>query len=294
MTEKYYCRTCKGYRKHNVLFKKEKIGSNEWLRWSDDYLLVECSGCETISFIHIYGDDEMYDTTDNGLEYYYNTTVFPPILKDGTEIKDIYLLPGTIQTIYKETLSAFKAGCYILTAGGFRAIIEALCNNLRIKDGNLSIRINLLNESGYLTLSECKRLHSIRFLGNDSLHEMAIPKKEQLLLVLEIINHLLENLYIHDKKIENKIDVIIDTYDSFLNLIRNHISKEIIGKEISISELLGKSKRLIDKKDLDNFEKNFISEITKGQHDFISIIDPNEKKPSKYKIEKMPELPLPW
>ena len=294
MEEKYYCRTCKGYRKQKILFEKERSGSDDFLNWRDRYLLIECSGCETISFVHIYGDDEMYYTTDNGQEYYYNTTVFPPILKDGTEIKDIYFLPGSIQTIYKETLNAFKAGCYILTAGGFRAIIEALCNNLLIKEANLSVRINLLNETGYLTLSESKRLHSIRFLGNDSLHEMAVPKKEQLLVVLEIINHLLENLYIHDKKIENKIDVIIDTYDSFLNLIRNRISKEILGKEISIGELLGKSKRLIDKEDLNNFEMNLILEINEGKHDFISLINSGKKKPYMYKIEKMPELPLPW
>lgn len=297
MEEKYYCRNCKGVRKHNLLFEKSNSGSDDvdFLQWNDKYMVVECSGCETISFVNVYGDSEMYNTDNNGKsDYYSNTTIFPLFLEKGTEIEDIYLLPRTIQTIYKETIDAFKSGCYILTAGGFRAIIEALCNNLLIKEDNLSIRINLLYESGYLTLNESKRLHSIRFLGNDSLHEMAVPKEEQLLIVLKIINHLLENLFVHDKKIGDKIDVIIDKYDDFLNLIRSRISNDILGKETSIAELLGKSKRLIKKADIDKFEKSFILEITKGQHDFISIVSSNEKTNIKFKIDKIPDLPLPW
>ena len=57
---------------------------------------------------------------------------------------------------------------------------------------------------------------------------------------------------------------------------------------------MGKSKRVIDKKDLENFEKRFVLEITNGVHDFISTVSSNDKTPFKYKIEKMPELPLPW
>ena len=74
----------------------------------------------------------------------------------------LFYLPENIRGIYVETIAAFKANISILTAGGLRAIIEALCNHLKIKGANLSERIDLLHNKGHLTLSESKRLHSIR------------------------------------------------------------------------------------------------------------------------------------
>lgn len=104
-------------------------------------------------------------------------------------------------------------------------------------------------------MSESKRLHSIRFLGNDALHEMAKPKKEQLHLLLEILNHLLANLFINDKIIKGQIDTIIDKYEDFIVLIQNLINKDLINKELELDQLLGKSKRLIDKSKITDFKK---------------------------------------
>jgi hypothetical protein len=294
METMYYCRTCRGLRKHEILFTRKTSGNegDGILYWNEDYLVVECSGCGTISFVKIYGDSDMYDTDEeNGTyEYYTESTIFPFFLDGGIEIIEKYLLPETIKVVYNETIDAFKSKCYILTAGGFRAIIEALCNHLKIKKADLSTRIDLLNEKGHLTINESNRLHSIRFLGNDSLHEMAVPKKEQLLIVLEVINHLLENIFIQDKKIEGRIAVVIDSYDGFISLIRNKISEDKLGKELTITELLGNSRRVIKKNLLNKFEKEFSDEISNGSLDFVKIAAVENGKKNKYRIEKLPEF----
>jgi ABC-type arginine transport system ATPase subunit len=143
-----------------------------------------------------------------------------------------------------------------------------------------------------LTLSESKRLHSIRFLGNDALHEMEKPKKEHLYLLLEIVNHLLANLFINDKIIKGKVDTVIDKYEDFLILIQNLINTELINKELTLSELLGKSKRLIEKIKLTEFEKQFEKDISDGNFDYISLV--SGKEPKIYKIEKVPEQSIDW
>jgi len=296
MDKKYYCRNCNGLRNYKSLFEKKNKGSEEegYFEWIDQYNVIECAGCETISFLHEYGDNYMIKETEEGHEYYTDVTIFPFYLENGTEISEIHLLPKIIQTVYLETLNAFKSKCYMLTAGGYRAIIEALCNHLKIRKDDLSVRINLLNEKGYLTINESKRLHSIRFLGNDSLHEMEVPKPHQLLIVLEIINHLLTNLFIHDKKIANRIDVMIDKYEDFQIYISKLIKDENIGKEVSLNDFLGKSKRLFKKSDLIKFEETLIAEINDGKYNLISFIQKDEKSISKFKIEKKPEFTFDW
>jgi len=289
MKEKYFCRTCKGLRNHNELFIKKTRGGDDddFFQWIENYSVIECLGCETISFLKVYGNTDMVDHDYEGNpEYYFESTIFPNYLDKGNEIEALYYLPENIRGIYVETIAAFKSNVSILTAGGLRAIIEALCNHLKIKGANLSERIDLLHKKGHLTLSESKRLHSIRFLGNDALHEIEKPKKEHLYLLLEMINHLLANLFINDKIIKGKVETIIDTYEEFVRLIKSKITKDMIGASHNLLEILDKSKRLISKEKLKEYEEKFVSEITESKHDFIKIT--TEKPFIIYEIIKEP------
>jgi hypothetical protein len=288
--EKLHCNNCKGKRNHKKLFEKKIRGDDSGFVWLENYQVMECLGCENISFLKTYGDITMVYYDDDGLpDYYYDETIFPYFLEKGDELEYQYHLPEAIRIIYKETINAFKADSYILTAGGLRAIIEAICNHLRIKKNDLEKRIDALHSKGHLTLRESKRLHSIRFLGNDALHEITKPKKEHLHLLLEIVNHLLANLFINDKIIKGQVDTIIDKYEDFIVLIQNLINENLVNRELELDELLGKSKRLIDKSKLTDFEKKFESEVSSKKHDFIDSTD--EKK---YKITKVPEQSFKW
>lgn len=288
--EKRHCNNCKGKRNHKELFEKKIRGDDDGFVWIEKYQVIECLGCENISFLKIYGDVTMVDYDYEGNpDYYYDETIFPYFLEKADELKYQHHLPDSIKIIYKETIAAFKTDSYILTAGGLRAIIEAICNHLKIKKDNLEKRIDALHNKGHLTLSESKRLHSIRFLGNDALHEIAKPKKDHLYLLLEIINHLLANLFINDKIIKGKIDTVIDKYEDFIVLIQNLINDDLINKELELDELLGKSKRLIDKAKIAEFEKKFDDDVISEKHDFINSTDDK-----KYKIIKVPEQSFKW
>jgi len=295
MKEKYFCRNCKGLRNHKEIhIEKTRGGDDEgYFQWIRNFSIIQCLGCETISFLDVYGDTEMVEYNDEGEpDYYFDSTIYPSYLDKSDELDYQHYIPESIRLIYRETIAAFKANSYILTAGGLRAIIEAICNHLKIKKGNLADRIDLLHNKGHLTLSESKRLHSIRFLGNDALHEIEKPKKDHLYILLDIVNHLLANLFINDKKLKGKMDTIIDKYDEFLKLFQNKINKDMIGKEYSMKDILGKSVRLIPKKEYKKLEDELKKEIGLGKIDYISIVkEPDE---SIYKVEKEPEFAFDW
>ena len=294
MKEKYFCRKCKGLRNQKELYKKElRSGDeNDYFIWVENYSVIECLGCETISFLKVYGDTEMVEhDVDGNADYFYDKTIFPQYLEKGEELNYQYYIPENIKGIYIETISAFKSNLSILTAGGLRAIIEALCNHLKIKNDNLSVRIDLLHQKGHLTLSESKRLHSIRFMGNDALHEIVKPNKDHLYLLLELINHLLANLFINDKIIKGKVETLIDNYEEFLRLVKVKISEEMIEKKLSLIEILNKSKKLLSKEKLIEYEKKFTDEINENKHDFIKFEKTDKiinyeiiKAPSKYSL----------
>lgn len=292
MEHKYFCKECAGERNHKELFSKKINGSDDYdyLRWLNYYKVIQCLGCENISFLHIYGDTEMITHDEDGApDYYFDNNIYPQYLEKGRELEFSFYIPISIREIYLETIAALKSQSYILTAGGLRAIIEALCNHLKIKKDILSKRIDLLHKEGHLTLSESKRLHSIRFLGNDALHEIEKPKKVQLYLLLTIINHLLSNLFINDKIIKGRIETIVNNYDEFLMLIKSKISNDMVGKEITINEIIGKTKRAVPKEKFNGFEKELIKNTKASKYEFLKLENEKQKE-SMFKVIQKPSI----
>ena len=285
MKDKVFCKVCKGDRNHTEIHNIEERGGEEEsdFQYIHKFSLIKCNGCDNISFLETYGDTEMFNHVGpyGEQEYYDEKTVYPTYLKKGEEIYYKHHLPKKIRLIYSETISAFKANSSILTAGGLRAIIEAICNHLKISGNNLAERIDGLSKNGHLTTSESKRLHSIRFLGNDALHEMEVPKEEHLYLLLGIINHLLTNLFINDKIMKGKVETMVDTYDEFVRAIENKIEKDMIGKKFTLSEILKKSKRQLTKKNLNDFEDKLIKDLNGGEIKFLKSNLWNSKNISK-------------
>lgn len=293
MENKYFCRRCKGLTNHKLLFGKKISGVIEdyHIDWIENFNTIECLGCENISFLKIYSNTDMLYHKDNGeFDYEEELDIYPKYLENVEELKFTWVLPPKIKSIYSETILALKNELYILTAGGLRTTIEAICNHLKIKRGDLSTRIDLLHSKGYLSLNESKRLHSIRFLGNDALHDVEIPKKENIIILLGIINHLLENLFIQDKIMNESIFRIIDDFDDFLKAIRNNLGKKTLNEVYSLNDLLGNSRRLVKQKLVVEFEKKLVEEIENSNIDFLR---PTEEL-NKYEVIKLPDSIFDW
>ena len=65
---------------------------------------------------------------------------------------------------------------------------------------SLDGKISGLREKGHLTKNNAEVLHAHRCLGNDALHELQMPSVDELRLGIEIVEHVLVELYeIQDK-----------------------------------------------------------------------------------------------
>lgn len=175
------------------------------LSWSNEFQVIECQGCEIITFREVFWFSfEGEETTQE--------TLYPDRNFDTHKAKYFSNLPSKIQEIYKETLHSYNARNFILCAAGLRAIVESICTYQGIKDGpveiekpngekslkrkdNLEGKIYGIYEKGILAKGHADILHEYRFLGNSALHELEKPSAEELALAIEIIEHILESVF---------------------------------------------------------------------------------------------------
>jgi hypothetical protein len=226
---KIYCSRCGGETNHVVLKSATSQGSEvvavidghtETIDWSDDYQIIQCQGCETISFRHLswFSEAEEYYGLDN---YSDGTTtrLYPKRSKDTRPIRDYYNVPPILRRIYRESLDCFNNDSFTLCAAGLRAIVEGLCSTQGVTDGPVEVKkkdgttiiqrstslqgkIAGLKEKGILTESQIAILHEHRYLGNEAVHELSSPSQDELALAIEILEHTLEGLY----ELPDKVD----------------------------------------------------------------------------------------
>lgn len=205
---KSYCNKCNRPTNHKVL-KEEKIELDEenggW--WEQSmYQIIQCNGCDEISFRKLYTDVQMQAFSDTYEPYLQE--LFPKRGPHSIPIKSFNNLPLNVKGIYRETIDAFNNEQLILCCAGLRALIEGISLDKAIKGvlkkdkkggeylkTTLEGKIEGLSERGFLTIDNATSLHELRFLGNDALHELTKPSIQEIRLAIEIIELTIENIY---------------------------------------------------------------------------------------------------
>lgn len=209
-----HCIECKRPTRHLVTVSIDKTGSEYedregWsVDWSDHYQVIECQGCETVSFRHQNWFSEAQDFDDDGT----TERLYPLRNKDAINAKPFHNVPSNLRRIYTELIDCFNNDSPTLCAAGLRALVEGICAQQGILDGPVSVqakgggtqiqrrdnlegRIAGLQEKGLLTQASAQTLHEHRYLGNSAVHELARPSGDELKLAIEIVEHVLEQLY---------------------------------------------------------------------------------------------------
>ena len=115
-------------------------------------------------------------------------------------------MPIKIQRIYEETLLALNNGSPVLTGIGMRALVETVCNEKAAAGPDLFNQINDLEVKNIPTPTGAKILHQIRSLGNKAAHEVEPHSDKQLAIAMDVIEHLLTDVYILPKQVEDEFD----------------------------------------------------------------------------------------
>ncbi|EGS6764477.1 DUF4145 domain-containing protein [Vibrio parahaemolyticus] len=233
-----------------------------------EHLIVKCCGCESVSFALREHDIELaYLDDEDEWIVPITTEIFPKKNKGSLLNKS---MPDIVQNIYRESCNAYRDGALTLASIGFRATIEAVCNEQNIAGKELSTRINNLASKGLISKKDSARLHSIRFLGNDAAHDIKTPDSSSLDAALIIVEHLLTTLYVLDSESKGKLEEIIEDFDLLIELLDKKLSEFKKGEELPLQKILGKDIRRISG-NIKNVEKELNARIGKKQYQKLSF-----------------------
>ena len=195
------CTQCDGKTTHKVVSSYGLIqvyddGQN-YSDWTTDNQIIQCLGCKTISFRKASSGSEE-DHVDH-------VTIYPARV-DGIKGfgNDIRYLPINVRRIYDETLQALSNQSPILAGIGLRALLETVCKDKHATGNILLEKIDSLVSKHVLTPASASFLHKIRTLGNSSAHEVKPHSDKQLELAMNIVEHLLKDVYILPKQVESE------------------------------------------------------------------------------------------
>jgi hypothetical protein len=160
-------------------------------------------GCGSIRY-------RRYSISGDNLDEYnepepYNISVFPCDSSDtslrtaldfGEDNSSKPLVPDAVNKMYRETVSALNVGARTLAGGGLRATVEAICITQGITNGNLQNKIGELDKQNFLTKAQADLLHEERYIGNAALHELATPSKADIEDGLQIVEGLMNTIYV--------------------------------------------------------------------------------------------------
>ncbi len=197
------CNRCDNTTNHLVCSSAEISWGNDDIQGIDIYEIIQCSGCNSISFRTASSNSDDVDQDDNGNMIHPETVeIYPNRLMGRAALEDIYSLPDKVRSIYQETHSALCTKLKILAGIGIRALIEAVCSEEKAKGRTLEKRIDDLVMKEVLTRRNADILHKTRLLGNEAAHEIKAPSDVELDVAFDIVENLLETVYIIPKKAE--------------------------------------------------------------------------------------------
>jgi hypothetical protein len=105
-------------------------------------------------------------------------------------------LPSNIQDLMWEVHFAVNKELSALPSMGLRAVVDWVCNDKVGDVGGLSRKLNVLTEQGYITQNDKEIIENVIEVGHASVHRSHFPRPVELELVVRIIEHLLEGVYI--------------------------------------------------------------------------------------------------
>ena len=270
------CRECKRSTKHTIIGTKEQRSDPDYYNSKTAYLLIQCNGCETISFRKEFHDfEEYYQTGPDEWEHPIDVEIFPHHINDHMHIDSMSDVSDIVTRIYEESLLAIQEGAYTLAGLGLRATIEAICNDKEIKGKNLQVRINAMNRVGLISKSDADRLHAIRFMGNDAAHEIKKAKKKSVFIALKIIEHVILSVYVLESEVNKYLEKPITTIDEALPVLKKNLKDMEDNSTFTLSKWLGNAKRRI----LENYEEieaGLIARIQQNEIEGVMLSEPPE------------------
>lgn len=247
---------------------------------------MKCLGCDNIQFHKEDEDEGCFETDYDGNMISVPTiSVFPVNKKRVNPISNIWNMPVTVSSLYKETMDCLNNGGLQLAAAGFRAIIEAICIDAKIDGKTLETKINNMAKSHLITASDRDNLHAIRFIGNDSIHGLKKYSEKEVTIVAHIVNTILTSHYLIAEEVKNLDVKPVRTYDEFEIILLEQLKSYTVGQVDILRNMVGSERRII-KEDIPKYEAKLQQRINEGKITKLSLCPtPTQGHKQQYKVE---------
>ncbi|MHB1025127.1 MAG: DUF4145 domain-containing protein [Desulfobacteria bacterium] len=191
---KVMCKDCANITNHEVIYSHNTSGDyDEVISWWQNYQIIKCKGCDTVSFRTIYADEADIDPETGK---YQETEHLYPDPKERKPITGHDKFPVITKYIYIETIKAISNGLLIVSALGLRTIVESICIDQKVSGRDLKMKIDQLAQIGIIASRQAEFFHTQRYLGNVAAHEIKRPDPEELVSALDIVETMLKTIYI--------------------------------------------------------------------------------------------------
>ena len=200
---KAHCNKCHGIKNSWVRAEHVVHDSDGTISWSNSYKVLQCCGCDSLSFRHEhwFSEWDQMDYDDYG----------QLIMRRG--IKETYYPPATIRTkpswsdnisddvlrdVLDELYSALTAGLNVLASVGARTLLDRAGYLLIGHDpkGGFEGKLSELVTRGFISSQDKQTLDAVADAGNASAHRGYTPSPERLGHIVDIIENFLQRAFI--------------------------------------------------------------------------------------------------
>lgn len=200
-----YCRRCGGDRHHTVIAEKDRHWSHERavIDGGDTWSILECRGCENITFVHTYWCSEDWEIGDDDDQVpIVRRVLYPPSpprpMPEWASELWLSLTSGDLWVVklHGDIYAALGTGAFSLAAMGTRAIVDFVVTSKAGDVGGFAKKLETMRANSLITEEEAQILNAAFDTGSAAAHRGYSPTREDVDLLLDITETLLRQLYI--------------------------------------------------------------------------------------------------
>ena len=194
-----HCNQCAQETKHVVLTSRRVNGSEELenigpIKWWDQYDLLECCGCESVSMRHTSYFDPTNETT---------VTIYP---SQVTRRRPHWLheVPAPVRALMNQVYQALDANSRTLALMGTRAALDMVLTEAVGDKGTFAAKLDALQDGGAIGSKNKSFLEAALDAGSAAAHRGYQPTADDVNAVMDIVENLLQAVY-HLKTLAEKL-----------------------------------------------------------------------------------------
>jgi hypothetical protein len=185
-----HCNGCGRVTKHHVLFTKHLAGSETGeaygtIHWTDDYEILECAGCKTVSMRH----GAWFEPTDETAVRIYP----PPVARRQPDW--LYQTPNMVMTLMKQVYTALDSNSRGLALMGARAAVDIVLVEKVGDSGGFAEKLKTAEAAGILGRKNRQVLDAALDAGNAAAHRGYQATADDVNAVIDIVENLLQAVY---------------------------------------------------------------------------------------------------